>query len=319
MSEIDAFESYNWEEDSDWQNYWKSIDQDTLNNKPLKARESWIKKKKIKWYKQHVNPMYEPPLHAKPPPQPQQTQQEPEENEEHFIDHAAFTWRWYFYLFCNCWSVIAVPLIPFAPWKAYRSIVVANAAVYGHNLLHVHGRPKFQKYYLKCMFLDENLFHFTYPLMCMIFNPGLVWIFPMLLRTLPLANSQLQQLISYKLPGIYEHVEICFNPIEERRIRWTSLSYTVEVWTAILMIPGTILTRGNLLISAVMYWQFLRMKFMMSGKCRIAFRDANSMIRNFLPAPILSFYDLMTRFLHKMGDLEYLKGQGSIGRGCSVM
>jgi len=324
MSENDAFESYNWEEDFGWQTYWKSIDQDTLNNKPKAAREYWINKKKVKWYKQHVDQSYDPPTPPKPPTQPKQTQQDPKPTtpkqcEEHFIDKAAFSWRWYFYLICNCWCVIAVPLVVLWPWKAYRSIALVNAAVYGHNLIHSHGRPKFQKYYAKMVFLDENLFHFAYPLMCLMMNPGLIWLFPILLRILPLANAQLETWILDKVPGMYEHIQICFNYIGQRRMRWTSMSYTVEVWTAILMIPGSLLAGISLFLSAIIYWQFLRMKYMMNEKCRNAFRDANTMIRNFLPGALLSYYDFFTIFLHQMGDLEYLKGKGSIGRGCSVM
>jgi len=209
-------------------------------------------------------------------------------------------------------------MIPF-PWKAYRSIALANAAVYGYNLIHTHGRPKFQKHYVMIMFLDENLFHFSYPLMCLMLNPGMIWLSPILLRIVPLANVQLETLILEKVPGMYDHLQILFSYIHERRVRWTSLSYSVEVWTGILMIPGSLLTGMGILISAVLYWQFLRMKYMMCEKCRSAFRDANTRIRNYIPGMLLRYYDFFTYFLHQMGDLEYLKGKGSIGRGCSIM
>jgi len=324
MSENDAFTSYNWEEDSGWQTYWKSIDQDTLNNKPKAAREHWINKKKAKWYKKHVDETYDPPAPPKPTSQQRQTQQEtkpsrPKQCEQHFVEMAAFSRRWYFYLLCNCWCVIGAPLM--IPWlkNVYRSIIVANAAVYGYYLFHTYGRPKFQRYYAKLLFLDENLFHFSYPLMCMMLNPGMIWLAPILLRIVPLANAQLEMLILEKVPGMYDHLQILLNYIDQRRMRWTSLSYSVEVWTAILMIPGSLLAGMGILVSAVIYWQFLRMKYMMCENCRIAFRDANARIRNYIPGMLLSYYDFFTIFLHQMGDLAYLKGKGSIGRGCSVM
>jgi len=333
MSEADPLESYNWEDADGWQVLWKKVDQDTLNNKSKAARENWIRRKKAKWYKKNVDPEYEPPkvetpsTSSKPPPsayvpprpsaqkdkaKPTQSQSQSQQSSTSWSP----SWSWYFYLFCHCWCLFAVPFVLIIPGRAYRSILIVNTMLYGYFLKTRHGMPRFTAEYAQEVFTDENTFHVVYPLMCFLMKPGLLWLGPLLLRSLPLGNSQLKKLMFSKARGMYQKCKPAFKYIEDRQNNFTSTAGMLEVWIAVLMIPGALFLKFNSLIQAMVFWQYMRMKYMMSESCKTAFRKVNGTIRQKLPGAILGYYDMITGYLHRMGDMQ---SQANAGRSCSIM
>jgi len=226
------------------------------------------------------------------------------------------TWSWYFYLFCHCWCLCAVPFVLIIPARAYRSILIVNTMLYGYFLKTRHGMPRFTADYAQQLFTDENTFHVIYPLMCFLMKPGLLWLSPMLLRSLPLGNNQLKDLMFSKAHGMYLKCKPAFRYIENRQGNFTSTADLVEVWIAILMIPGAFFLKYNSLIQAMVFWQYMRMKYMTSESCKHAFRKVNATIRPKLPGAILGYYDMITGYLHKMGDMQ---SQANTGRSCNIM
>jgi len=333
MSESDPLQSYNWEDADGWQVLWKKVDKDTLNNKSPAARENWIRKKKAKWYKQNVDPEYEPPKVAptsstpKPPPSSyvppgsssRKEQEKPTQSRSSSQQSSTSwspSWSWYFYLVCHCYCIGAVPFLLVAPVRAYRSILIVNAILYGYFLKTRHGMPRFTSEYAQQVFTDENTFHVIYPLMCFLLKPGLLWLSPLLLRSLPLGNNQLKKLMFSKAYGMYLKCKPAFKYIEQRQANFTESAAMVEVWIAILMIPGALVLKYNSLIQAMVFWQYMRMKFMMSQSCKGAFRKVNASIRQKLPGSILGYYDTVTGYLHRMGDMQ---SQANAGRSCNIM
>jgi len=337
MSESDPLQSYNWEDADGWQVLWKNVDKDTLNNKPAAAREKWIRKKKTKWYQQNVDPEYVPPkVESQPAPSsayvpppsyvpPRESSEnkdnekpKPSQSQSRQSQQSSWTpsWIWYFYLLCHCWCIGAVPFVLFFPVKAYKSIIIVNAMLYGYFLKTRHGMPRFTTDYAQVLFTDENTFHFIYPIMCFLMKPGLLWLSPLLLRSLPLANTQLKQLMFTRAPGIYQKCKPAFKYIELRKGNFNSTSGMVEVLIAILMIPGALILKYNTLIQAMVFCQYMRMKYMMSESCRHAFGRVNASIRQRLPGVILVYYDMFAGYLHGMSDMQ---SQASARRRCNIM
>jgi len=333
MSESDPLQSYNWEDADGWQVLWKKVDQDTLNNKSPAARENWIRKKKAKWYKQNVDPEYEPPkvetpfASTKPPssayvPPRSSTQEKPAHSQSQSQRSSTSStswspsWSWYFYLVCHCWCLGAAPFVFVTRARAYKSIIIVNAMLYGYFMKTKHGMPRFTADYAQQLFTDENTFHVIYPLMCFLMNPGLLWLSPLLLRSLPLGNSQLKKLMFSKAHGMYLRCKPAFKYIDERQGNFTSTAGVVEVWIAVAMIPGALFLKYNSLLQAMVFWQYMRMKYMMSESCRYAFRQVNASIRQKLPGAVLGYYDTITGYLHRMGDMQ---SQANAGRSCNIM
>jgi len=338
MSESDPLQKYNWEEDDGWQVLWNKLDMDTLNNKTPEQRENWIRKRKAKWYKQNVDPEYVPPkvepksTSSKPssyvPPSSYAPPRESTENndskeqkqsqsrQQRSTTSWSPTWSWYFYLFCHCWCIFAVPFVVITPARAYRSIITASAMCYGYFLKSRHGMPRFSQDYAQLLFTDENTFHFVYPVMCFIMKPGLIWLSPLLLRSLPLANTQLKKLMFTKMHWMYVRCKPIFKYIDQRKVNFNSSSGLLEVWIAIMMIPGALVFKFNSFIQAMIFWQYMRMKYMMNESCKYSFRKVNADIRGRLPASILVYYDKLAGYLHGMGDM---RSQANTGRRCNIM
>jgi len=216
-----------------------------------------------------------------------------------------WSWRWYTELICHCWCICAVPFLFITPQKAFISIILANS-IYQFTLMKKHGLPDFTSRYVDQLIQDEDTYHFSYSLICLIILPWSPLVLtPLLLRIVSIANFQLKLLVSSKAPRIYSKCLSFFKFFERRNLN--AFAAKTEVLIGVIMIPGIIIMH-NTPVQALVFWLFMRRKYITSKNSKFAFGSADALIRDWLPKVFVFGYDKLVQRLASPQSEVYCVG-----------
>merc|ERR1711879_130085 len=117
------------------------------------------------------------------------------------------------------------------------------------------------------MMQDESTFHFFYSCVLFLMKPGIMWVMPTMFRSLVLGCNQYKVFFYYKAPALYPRVKPMLKKVEQRKVHFQKFANSLEVYIAIFLIPGALIFKANSYAQVMIYWQFLRMKYMTIPSC----------------------------------------------------
>jgi hypothetical protein len=196
------------------------------------------------------------------------------------------------------------------PLRLYTNWVVLAALAIG--LVKRHGMPKFNKAYVQKMVFDENLQMLPYiGVVAVAGGQTMVLYMPLLihgfLEVSPLFKEILDRnpsapLISasFLKPHILNGVAL--------RAQYQELEADTEVYLGIYLIAVFFIGWSSFL-TIIMFWQIMRVRYMMSANSKAAFRRIDKKITGLTshprcPSIVGTLYLKLRGFLSSMADLE---------------
>lgn len=196
------------------------------------------------------------------------------------------------------------------PLRLYTNWLVLAALAIG--LIKRHGMPKFNKEYLQKMIFDENLQMLPYiGVVAVAGSQTMVLYMPLLihgyLEVSPLFKEILDRNPSAPLISAGFLKPHILNGVAHRS-QYQELEADTEVYLGIYLIAVLFLGWSSFL-TIIMFWQIMRVRYMMSAHSKAAFRRIDQKITGFTghprcPSIVRTLYLKLRGFLSSMADLE---------------
>ncbi|TNV77119.1 hypothetical protein FGO68_gene678 [Halteria grandinella] len=196
------------------------------------------------------------------------------------------------------WSIffVTLPLRMYTNWLAFGAILV--------GLFKRHGLPKFNKEYVQKIIFDENLQMLPYlGVVAMAGSANFILYMPVIihgyLEVSPLFKDYIEKGVAHK-PQLIE------------------LKSDIEIYIGLYLIAVWFVGWSSL-ITILMYWQIMRVRYMMSAHSQAAFRRIDQKIKGYTASPrcpsiVRGGYLKVTGMLGSMAEMEGAQGAGA-GRG----
>ncbi|ETK83281.1 hypothetical protein F441_11733 [Phytophthora nicotianae CJ01A1] len=248
--------------------------------------------------------------------------------------------------FVNFWIPMLLP--SYAAYSNFFKLALVNHASY---LAFTHGVPKWNAAYAQRLLLDPAAQVFFFCLVFWVSAPHGMAMMPVfllemvhyfaylqsLLQILGLAESPVVTLVTSKalVPLTALIISDPSFPALATRAKWAKL-YTrmpqvaanIDVAIGVALILEMLTPSRNFLL-LVLYWQVLRVRYMISPQLQEAFRSLHAMILTVVhhprcPAMIAAVYGKIHAFAVKMGDVAAQQQQAASGAGglasrCNIM
>jgi len=184
---------------------------------------------------------------------------------------------------------------------AFTRALQLSAFVNAVHILRTHGRPRFNKHYGQSVVMDETS-HFLF--VCVILfssRPFFLALVPVASRAALFLSRGLTYALSPRpasatpsplaklLLPLLERVTSRFSDI------W-QFNAQMEVWTGLLLIINLVSSERNLLLLFI-YWQYLRMRHMLSPHSRAAFTALGASIDQYCPGALKPIVGKVQAFL----------------------
>lgn len=286
----ERFANFQWSASEEWQSYLKNI-----YPTPSIAQ---IHKIKRKWYRQHVDPnlQLEAPAQSASPPSssaPSSSASPPPSGASPPPSYGRRDLTWLPALLFLLWPLA---------WISGKGFHVSIAAFLA-GLLSKYGIPKWSMYYWQPVALDDDLHSVVYCLLLLMFPDGTATQLPIILGAICWIASAAQRFPSTQ--ALARRVDI---------YSLATLKCDCEVALGVFAVVS-ITTPGGSFVFALIFWQFLRMKYMMSALTKTSFAKLRMHGDALLGGGFLGgIWEKVKRFGNYMVSTE--QGQGS---GCSVM
>lgn len=246
-------------------------------------------------------------------------------------------------LFVSYWLPVLVPA--YVAYATFFKLALFNYASY---LLFTHGRPQWQAAYAQRLMLDPTIQALFFSLIFWVSPPYSLALVPIalietvhwfaylnsLLQVLGLSNNAVVTLVTTKAlhPVVATVISDPTWPSLSSQSKWAKLYHripqvaaNIEVGIGIALIMELLTPARNFLL-VVLYWQLLRVRYMISPQLQESFRLLNASILSLVhhprcPAIVRTGYSKIQAMAIKMTDVA--QQQQSAGSGlaskCSVM
>jgi stress-induced-phosphoprotein 1 len=210
-------------------------------------------------------------------------------------------------------------------------------------LFFTHGVPKFQATYAQRLVMDPTTQSFFYCLLFWFSVPYPLAMFPILLVEIVHWSAYLSTLVSFSsFSGCGDGVQKAIDPVMSKILglpNWSMLS-TPSKWSTVYQrIPQVcanmevfigvclileLLTPSRNFMLLIIYWQLLRVRYMINTQIQHAFRQLNAGIVQVThhpkcPAFIGQGYRKIQSFAHKLTDIEQQQAQAASMPKCTIM
>lgn len=198
------------------------------------------------------------------------------------------------------------------------------------GLVKRHGIPKFNKEFLQRIIFDENLQMLPYlGVLAIGGGQNFILYIPLLLHAFlevaPLFKEILDRNPSAPIISIGLVKDNILKGVQQRA-HFIELKSDVEVYIGLYLIAVWFIGWSSF-ITIMMYWQIMRVRYMLSASCQAAFRRVDKKITDFTRSPrcpgiVGNLYGKIRGFLVSMADMEQAQAQAG-GRGglfskCSI-
>lgn len=226
---------------------------------------------------------------------------------------------WYSYLCGHLLVLFSTLMVLFKQTGFYNKAAYASMFMYGSHLMKVNGRPQLNLHFAQKVMMDENTFSLLYPLISLLLPRSALFLAPMTLRSAALSAGQVCHFTKAKLPKSFlPTVTKVTQPITKRNREIVELSRTIEVYLGCWLVIGIFL-RTNSFMQLLIYWQYLRMRYMLIPQTAAAFRVVDRKIRSYLPSSMVPYYEKLNGYLYSMVDPELQRRTTQAGEGISGM
>lgn len=157
-------------------------------------------------------------------------------------------------------------------YDAFYRVIMLGCGSYCLSLFNTFGRPQFSKDYAMKIARDEGMQQIMAACMFATSRPTFLGIVPIALRTGMMAALYLQE----KFPSLASKLQ----PITSLKGLVAEFIATAEVGTGILLVFNLLTANRNFILLFI-YWQYLRMKYIVSSNTQRAFANFGQNIDNF--------------------------------------
>lgn len=215
------------------------------------------------------------------------------------------------------------------PLRLYTNWIVVIALVIG--VIKRYGIPKFNKEYLQRIMFDDNLQMLPYlGVVAVAAGGNLILYMPLclhgFLEIAPLFNNLLRTKPNLPIISSAFFKDYIKKGVENRN-QFVEMKSDMEVYIGLYLIVVWFLGWSSLL-SIMMYWQIMRLRYMINANSKAAFARVNAKINNilakpFIPGIVRTLYQKISGFIGSMADSEMNQAQGGAGGGgmfskCSI-
>ncbi|CAI5728262.1 unnamed protein product [Hyaloperonospora brassicae] len=248
--------------------------------------------------------------------------------------------------FVNFWAPVLL-----SSYGAYANFFKVALVNYASYLAFMHGVPRWSATYAERLFLDPATQAFFFCLVFWLSPPHSLAMAPVflqdmvhyftylqsLLQVMGLADAKVVTLVTSKalVPLTALIISDSSFPALSTRAKWAKLysrmpqvAANIDLAIGFAMIVELLLPSRNFLL-LVLYWQVMRVRYMISPPLQEAFRSLHATILSVVnhprcPAVVRSVYERIGAFIVKMGDATSQQQQGASGLGglasrCNIM
>lgn len=169
------------------------------------------------------------------------------------------------------------PPTPFLSTVAATLVLLSIPALFIHKALHCilvahiaciirdHGMPKLQMAYWRATIFDHQLHNAIFCLIFLITQSTVIWIVPTVLGAIPLVAEAF-----YSHPQLPKFITKQLKQVKDTNQQWAQVKADIEVGLGFLIIAMLLMNSGSLLLLLI-YWQILRVKYMISDYTKATF------------------------------------------------
>lgn len=215
-----------------------------------------------------------------------------------------------------CGVLFSIPIIGFS--FLYQPIIIAMAGASLLNIYVSHGIPKFNAQWFAPLFREEPIFVLLFLTFLLPMPPATLLIAPLMIRA-ALEISHSFTLLENMFPAISNipKINLAVQYLIQNKNRMLELQSQAE-----LMIGFFAIIKGSLM-GIIVYWQFLRLRYIQSSYMQASFRSLDDKIRVIVltrvPPVISTYYDKATTYLHSFVDVNQQQQGGGFGSSCTIM
>jgi Transmembrane protein 33/Nucleoporin POM33 len=215
------------------------------------------------------------------------------------------------------WTIFYVTL----PLRFYTNLLLFLAL--GVGVVKRHGIPKFNKAYLQRIILDENLQSIPYlGVVAMSGTANFILYMPLILQGYLEVAPLFKEILDRKPTALIISTNLVKGYIlkgVQHRTQLHELKSDIEVYIGIYVIVAWFIGWTSIL-TIMMYWQIMRLRYMMSGAVQASFTRVNSKILAYLnhrmvPAIVRNLYLKVAGFLSGMVEAEMNQAANGGGAG----
>lgn len=344
---------YDFEGNAAWVSY-----REQLLVQPGPRAEAVILKKKRRWYRDNVDPDYEPPAQSAPPQQPQpQAQAEPQPQAEPEPERAPPSQQQqrhghshgparpassapskvgiavsYAQLAGHAVVVLltlatALPFLsPLGSAFSWRSLLRLGALLQLVAVVRSHGRPQWTRQFAERVGLDvESHFAFYACVLMVAPVPSLLAAVPIGSRGALFVARSLEVIVRSFAPASAPKLVPLLQRVTLRAADIYRFNASMEVWAGCFAVVG-VFTGGSSFLAAILMWQYLRIRYVLSAPSRLAFSALRAQLERVFhhpscPGILRSLFDRLVGLAYSMVDVNRQQapaGGGMLSR-CAVM
>ena len=194
------------------------------------------------------------------------------------------------------------------PLRLYTNWIVAIALIVG--VVKRYGIPKFNKEFLQRIMFDDNLQMLPYlGVVAVAAGGNLILYMPLclhgFLEIAPLFNNLLRTKPNLPIISSAFFKDYIKKGVENRN-QFVEMKSDMEVYIGLYLIVVWFLGWSSLL-SIMMYWQIMRLRYMINANSKAAFARVNAKInmilaKPFIPGIVRSLYQKFSGFISSMGE-----------------
>lgn len=204
------------------------------------------------------------------------------------------------------WSIffVTLPLRMYTNWLAFGAIIV--------GLFKRHGLPKFNKEYVQKIIFDENLQMLPYlGVVAMAGSANFILYMPVIIHGYLEVSPLFKDILSRKPNAPIISMATFKDYIDKgvaHKPQLIELKSDIEIYIGLYLIAVWFVGWSSL-ITILMYWQIMRVRYMMSAHSQAAFRRIDLKIKGYTASPrcpsfVRGGYLKVTGMLGSMAEME---------------
>jgi len=148
----------------------------------------------------------------------------------------------------------------------------------------MHGRPRWSKEYGRVLVLDEEFFYFFAALLLLLTRPFFLGIVPTCTRSVLALCKALKRILSVYAPSLASRAMDQLNRVTSKTVDIIRFNASIEMMTGFVLLLQ-LFTGYQVFVSVLMYWQYLRFRYMMSNNSKMAFASLRTTLEQYLLHP----------------------------------
>ncbi|CDW87014.1 secy-independent transporter protein [Stylonychia lemnae] len=296
-----AFRKFDWTLSEKWQLYLSNL-------YPIPARDR-LEKIRKRWYRDNIDKEfdinYEEPSDEQRQQQQSQQRAQGSQNQYQQNPYAGYQYPEQLPSFKLYQEVLWVVFLLSIPFRFYTGFLAFGALLCG--LIRRHGYPKFSQEYLQRVAFDDNFHMITYVGTLTMSSGSLIMYVPLILSAfLEISPSGKKFIEQYQRIPFVSYFKDTFDKGVTLKSQFIEMRSDFEVYIGLYLIVVWFIGWSNFL-QIIIYWQLMRVRYMMSANLQAAFRRLDTKISGYLQSPsvpevVRTVYIKMKSFLAGMAE-----------------